>query len=251
MTRTATVVVGLIVLLLAVPAGAQDSQGTVTRYYLTTVKAGHDLKWEQAFKAHVDWHRQQNDTWAWDTYMLVTGERLGQYITISGDHAWADFDAPSVSEQKDAADVISKLGPHVESLSSGFWTERTELSRPPEDPLPSPLIQIVKYRIKPGKNPVFVRAVELFGEANDKTNWTGRYFWFVEYGAGAAARTFWRIVAKPNWASMQPVLASSFQAMAKTYGDEGLQSWIDSFGESVESVKSELWQHRPDLSYVP
>ncbi len=83
MTRTATVVVGLIVLLLAVPAGAQDSQGTVTRYYLTTVKAGHDLKWEQAFKAHVDWHRQQNDTWAWDTYMLVTGERLGQYITIS------------------------------------------------------------------------------------------------------------------------------------------------------------------------
>ena len=94
--------------------------------------------------------------------------------------------------------MISKLGPHVESLSSGFWTERTELSRPPEDPLPSPLIQIVKYRIKPGKNPVFVRAVELFGEANDKTNWTGRYFWFVEYAAARQRARSGASVAKPK-----------------------------------------------------
>ena len=251
MTRIATIGVGLFVLLLVAPAGAQDAQGPVARYYLTTVKPGHDLKWEQAYKEHVDWHRQQNDTWAWDTYMLVTGERLGQYLTISGGHAWADFDAPSVSEQEDEANAMSKLGPHVETLGSGFWTERTELSRPPDDPLPSPMIQTVKYQIKPGKNPVFVGTVQRFGEANDKMSLPHRYYWFVEYGGGAAARTFWRILARPNWASMVPLSPSSFQAMAETYGDEGLQAWIDDFAESVLTVRSKLWQHRPDLSYVP
>ena len=251
MTRTATMGIGLFVLLLAAPARAQDPQGPVTHYYLTTVKPGHDVKWEEALKEHVDWHRQQNDTWAFDTYMLLTGERLGQYLTISDGHPWADYDAPSVSAQEDSTDAMSKLGPHTKSLSSGFLTEQTELSRPPEAPLPSPLIQTVRYQIKPGKNPVFMGTVVRFGEVNDKMNLPHRYFWYSEYGGGAAARTFWRIVGRPNWAAMAPLSPSSFQAVRETHGEEGLQEWIDDFAESVGSVTSNLWQHRPDLSYAP
>ncbi len=48
MTRTVTVVVGLLVLLLAAPAGAQDGTGTLTKWYLFTVKTGHDVQWEQS-----------------------------------------------------------------------------------------------------------------------------------------------------------------------------------------------------------
>ena len=251
MTRIATIGIGLFALLLAAPARAQDPQGPVTQYHLNVVKPGHDAKWEQALQEHIDWHRQQNDTWAFDTYVLLTGERLGQYLTISDGHPWADYDAPSVSAQEDMADAMSKLGPHTESLSSGFLTEQTELSRPPAEPLPSPLIQTVRYRIKPGKNPVFVGTVVRFGRVNDKMDLPHRYFWYSEYGGGAASRTFWRIVGRPNWAAMAPHSPSSFRAVRETDGEDGLQEWIDDFAESVSEVTSNLWQHRPDLSYAP
>ena len=127
-------------------------------------------------KEHLDWHRQHNDTWTWNTYMIVSGERLGQYITMSPDHAWADFDAPAVSEREDAADATSKLGPHIESLSSGFWNELRDLSRPPDASPPYPLIQIIDYGIKFGKRAVFERNVVQFGQTVDATNVPATYF---------------------------------------------------------------------------
>lgn len=241
----------LFVLLLAVPAGAQDKSGTVTRWYLSTVKTGHDLQWEQAFKEHVGWHRQHNDSWTWHTYMIVSGDRLGQYITMSADHAWADFDAPDVSELEHAADTSSKLGPHIESMHSGFWNEILAFSRPPDNPPPFPLIQIIDYRIKPAKRGVFEQNVAQFGEALDTTDFPAAYLWFVKPHGGAAARTFTRIVPRSNWASMEPGSRSSYDAMTETFGAAGLEAWIASFGESVEWLTSELWQYRSDLSHVP
>ena len=253
MTRTATVVVWLIVLLLAAPAHAQDARGTVAKWYLSTVKTGHEMQWEQAMKEHVDWHRQQNDTWTWHTYMIVSGERLGQYITMTTDHAWADFDTPDVAEQEDAADASSRLGPHIESLGSGLWDELPDLSRPPDASPPFPLIQIINYGIKPSKGAVFAGNVVQFGQTVDATNMSFSVLWFVRPDGGAAARTFTRIVPRENWASMQPNpgAKTSFEAVAETFGSAGLQQWIDSFGESVEWLKSEFWQYRPDLSHVP
>ena len=253
MARIVTIVVGLLVLPLAAPAGAQDGSGTLTKWYLSTVKTGHDVQWEQAYKEHLDWHRQHNDTWTWNTYMIVSGERLGQYITMSPDHAWADFDAPAVSEREDAADATSKLGPHIESLSSGFWNELRDLSRPPDASPPYPLIQIIDYGIKFGKRAVFERNVVQFGQTVDATNVPATYLWFVKPDGGAASRTFTRIVPRANWASMEPKPGApgSFEAFRETHGAAGLQQWIDDFGESVEWLTSEFWQHRPDLSYVP
>ena len=112
--------VGLMVLLVSFPALAQEGPSTVTKWYLFTVKSGHDLQWEEAYQEHLDWRRQHKDTWTWQTYMIVSGERLGQYLTMSSGHRWADFDSPSVPGLHDMADATSKLGPHIESLSSGF-----------------------------------------------------------------------------------------------------------------------------------
>ena len=251
MTRTAAVAAALLALLLVAPAVAQDARGTITRWHLFTVKSGHDLQWEQAYQEHLAWQRRQNETWTWNTYVIVSGDRLGQYLTMTMDHAWADFDAPAVSAQERAADRISKLGPHVESVHSGFWNEIRRFSRPPDTPFPFPLIQIIDYGIKPAKRSVFERNLEQFGQTVDETNLPARYFWFVKPHGGAAARTFTRIVPRANWASMEPGNRSSFAAMSETFGEAGLEAWIAAFGESVEWLTSEFWRHRPDLSYAP
>ena len=204
-------------------------------------------------KEHVDWHRQQNDTWTWHTYMIVSGERLGQYITMTTDHAWADFDTPDVSEQEDAADASSRLGPHIESLGSGLWDELPDLSRPPDASPPFPLIQIINYGIKPSKGAVFAGNVVQFGQTVDATNIPATYLWFVKPHGGAGARTYTRIVPLANWAAMKPApgTLNGFDAFSQTFGAAGLEQWMEGFGESVEWLTSEFWQYRPDLSHVP
>ncbi len=100
--------------------------------------------------------------------MIVSGERLGQYLTMTTGHAWADFDTRDVSELEDAADASSRLGSHVESLSSGFWNALPNLTRPPEASPPYPLIQVVDYGIKFSKRSVFERNLEMFLQARDE-----------------------------------------------------------------------------------
>ena len=252
MTRTATLLVGLFILQLFAPADAQENPETVAKWYLHTVKPGHDLQWEEAFKDHVDWHRQQNDTWTWHTYVIVTGDRLGKYITMTTDHAWSDFDSPAVSDQDAAADAIARVGPHVESVSSRFWNELPELSRG-AGALPSPLIQIINYGIKPSKQSVFVRNVLENGQMVDEHNLSVSYFWFVQPDGGAGSRTYTRIVPYENWGALRPRPGATggFAAFAETFGEAGFEQWMARFGESVEWLTSEYWRYRPDLSYVP
>ena len=146
------------------------------------------------------------------------------------------------AEREDAADATSKLGPHIESWSSGFWNELRDLSRPPDASPPYHLIQIIDYGIKFGKRAVFERNVVQFGQTVDATNVPATYLWFVKPDGGAASRTFTRIVPRANWASMEPEPGApgSFEAFRETHGAAGLQQWIDDFGESVEWLTSEF-----------
>ena len=68
----------LSLLMLASPVVAQDGPATVSRSFTVTVRVGHDQQFEEAWKQHIDWHRQQNDSWTWNTWMIVSGTPLGQ-----------------------------------------------------------------------------------------------------------------------------------------------------------------------------
>lgn len=252
MTRAVTAIVGLL-LVVPSPAPAQDATGTMTKWFLATVTPGHDLEWEEAAKQHVEWRRQQNDSWTWYTYKIVSGERLGQYLTITTDHAWADFDSPPVSARDDEADRVTRLGPHIESLSSGFWGELRDLSRPPDMVQPFPLMQIINYGVKVGERATFELNVEQFGQTVDEQNLSAAYLWFMKPDGGAATRTFTRIVPYANWGALGagPGGAVNYGPFIATHGEAGLEQWIDMFAQSVEWLTSEFWEYRPDLSHLP
>ena len=195
--------VGLFLMVLAWPVAAQDAPDTISRSYTSRVKAGHELQFEEALKQHMAWHTQQNDTWRWNTYMLVSGERLGQYISISGGHRWADFDSPAVSEEADNADALAKLGEHVERISSGFANGLAAVSRPPSSSEPSPLVQVLTYRLNQGHGARFRDVLRRFDDAAEETNWSGRYSW-LEILSGGAEGTYILVLPHANWASLAP-----------------------------------------------
>ena len=239
----------LSLMVLAWPVVAQEGPATISQSFTAVVTPGHEQQFEEALKQHMAWHRQQNDTWRWNTSVIVSGERLGQYITISGGHRWADFDSPPVSAEADMADA-ARLFEHVERIASGFGNTLPALSRPPASSEPMPLVQVFTYRVKPGQAPVFQHAVGKFREAAEKTNSPFRYVLIASISGGPVG-TYILVVPHENWASFVPPEQDGLQMLEEALGRQEADAVIEMLNEAVASEVSEIWQYRPDLSYIP
>ena len=97
--------------LLALPAVGQEEGGNVGMIHCLKVQPSAQVRLEEALKKHVDWHRTQKDTWAWNTWTVVTGPDSDQICTGTFGHKWEDFDNPSVSPEADNADAMATWGP--------------------------------------------------------------------------------------------------------------------------------------------
>jgi hypothetical protein len=59
-------------------------------------------------KKHMQFHRNQKDTWTWNTFAVETGDNAGMYVTSSCGHAWKDFDEWEARMGKASPKRISK-----------------------------------------------------------------------------------------------------------------------------------------------
>src|SRR5262249_15602712 len=71
-------------------AGAGD---LIVQVIVGRAKPGSEAQYIEGRKRHVEWHRAQNDKWAWHTYDVMSGEATGSQITVTSPHKWADRDA--------------------------------------------------------------------------------------------------------------------------------------------------------------
>ncbi len=84
-------------LLLAVPAVAQDKGGNIVAVHCNIVQPGAAAKYEEGFMKHMDWHGKQNDPWTLLVWQVITGPDSGTYCSGSFGHNWEDFDNPRLS----------------------------------------------------------------------------------------------------------------------------------------------------------
>ena len=69
-----------------------QNASNVCRVYFSTPKPGMDQQYEAGRKKHMQFHRDQKDTWTWNTFAIETGDNAGMYVTPTCGHAWKDFD---------------------------------------------------------------------------------------------------------------------------------------------------------------
>ncbi len=221
-------------------------EGTISQSFTQIVKTQNVAQFEEAYKNHLKWHRQNNDTWTWNMWSTVTGE-LGRYIVITDDHTWADFDSPPFDVQADNADAIAKLGRFVESVASGFARAMTEVSMPAANPVP--LAQVIEFSLKSGKDGDFLHVIGKFAEAAKQVNWPGRFVWLANESGGTA--DYILVIQHENWASFAPLEMSFPAVLEEVYGRQEANALLDMISKAVESETERTWIHRPDLSYVP
>ncbi len=249
MRRIKGLFIAAAILLLASPVGAQQEPQIVGRVTAVKPKVEMYSKFEDAFKRHLQWHKQ-NDPWPLWTWQIMAGERTGQYVVGTFGHHWEDFDTHAQLDAADQADVRANLAQYVESVVASLVILHPDVSRPPAGEAPLPLTEVVTYQIKIGSYREFARATKKIHEAIVKTNWVPYYLWY-ELADGGEHPAYFLVVPHPNFADFQPP-KKPFEAMLEeVYGREEAESLEKSFDKTVQSVHSEVLRYRPDLSNQP
>jgi hypothetical protein len=236
------------VLLLALPLLAQEKPGTVAAVFIVKPKAGMRQQFEQANKRHMEWHRQQKDTWAVSVWEIVSGEHVGQYGYGTFGHHWKDFDSHAKFDEADMADYLANVAPYVEPVVASYSIRHPEISRPMEGD--APLAEVVEYHLNMGGESDFLMAVRKVHEAIQKINYPV-YYYVNELYNGGEHPTYRFVFPHKNWADFEPPEQTFLAMLEKAYGRDEAQSILKLWDKSVHCVRSQITAYRPDLSYSP
>jgi hypothetical protein len=229
-----------------------QNQNNVCRIYFFTPKPDQVQQFETGRKKHNQFHRSQNDTFTWSTYVVETGDNTGRYVTSTCGHAWKDFDAwENKMGKADAADAAADLAPYVQAGSNGFYVYRADMSLAPPNRPPAPRVSVTIYQLKPGAGNDFIATVKKINDALSKQpDWPKTSGW-LQLLNGGEGPVFVLLSDRQNWAGFEPLPKSVRDVLVETYGEDSANQVLKTIGDSTAHLWSEEALYRPDLSYVP
>ncbi len=241
------VVAGL--LFAGAPLVAQKSPdlGEVTVW---KVKDGAAAAFAEGRKKHMDFHRQQKDTWTWYTWEIVNGDRAGQFITGSFGHYWKDFDGREAFDALDSVDVAKTFGPHATMVTTGTWAMVPEMSRTrPDTTGPPKFSQLTHYQVKLAEVPDFEDAVKEISAALTKIEWPVYSTWYRLVSGGEGPH-YVLSTARASWADFAPTEKSLLEGLTEAVGARRATELLDTVRGATKSLYTEVMAYRPELSYL-
>lgn len=231
-------------------AGVSAESGDAARIVVIRPKDGLAQGFEDGYRRHLAWHRDQQDPWTWYGWSFVLGERVGQFIDGTFGHAWSDFDQ-AVDPAGDAADVAANVAPFADVVSHAAYELLPALStlRLPDS---SAYLELTTYRLEPGRDSLFEELLHIA----HRTRRTG-----ID-GEPALEFAWYRLVsggAPGEYLLMRPLgRFSDLQSAGGFFADlldrrvsESVGTVAAALDLAVADVRSELLRFRPDLSYLP
>jgi hypothetical protein len=242
---------GVVCLLIAGIAGAQEEPGTVGRIYTFKVKAGMEQQFEDAVREHFEWRQQQGDPWTWMAFTVETGEDSGQYGFVSGGHHWSDFDSYD-AELRDAvlANFRQTVWPYVDSYENVITESLPDFSKPPGEDYDFRMVQVFHYYVKYDQAQNWTNAIAKINKALTKHEWPSYYSWSTLLNGGTGP-VYTLAVYHDSWASMAQPDTAFPAVMEEAYGRFEADSIMQAISDSVVKIDSWMARLRPDLSYIP
>lgn len=165
---------------------------------------GHALEFEAALKEHMAWAKEQGSAWGWEVFEITHGKRVGNYLLVSGDHSWADFDTNSEFAAPATARWQAQVSQHVESVAGGIYSMMVGFTRAPEDDLDSyPLRGVSFFSMLPTSGRHFLPNLRKVTDALGTQPSAPPELWYQQVGGGQqgtfmSVRPFRKWVDWPN-----------------------------------------------------
>lgn len=235
--------------IVASPALGQMQDGPLVLAHFVHVDEVDVPDFEEAARAHAQWHRDQGDSWAWPIYQAMTGQGT-EYVALSPNHTWGDFDNPQVPMDEDLDHWVEDGGARfVTSTESAMWMELADVSNPPSDP-PPPIVQVIEWDILPGGEEAVMHGIGKYKEAVDEAGIDFPFTWSRMVSREGPPRIFLAIWAE-SFAEWDQEGSSPMEIMTEAYGAYEARQIFADMAEAWTEVSSRIWVFRPDLSYTP
>lgn len=216
---------------------AQDAPHAITSFVIWKPFAGQEDNFESGYKRHLQWHKTAQDPWSWYGWYFVSGERYGQFMDATFDHAWADFDKP-IKPADDLADNRVNVFPHgeVKSVYKALYLPSVSIRR--QNSLTSKLLRLLTLHVTD-----VTQAAKLLEGIK------GYY-----QNAGVHTLLVYQVVDGGNASQLQILLgAGSFEELGKTDNFieifQGLEQ--KSKQKIIMAATSETLLYRSDMSLFP
>jgi hypothetical protein len=173
---------------------AQTERGPDARIAILRPHDGHTVDFEAGYIRHLEWHRQNRDTWVWCGWSVTFGERQRWFVYASFGHSAASLDSP-VSPAEDERDNVLNVAPHVEYVGNGLYEYLPGLSRGPGDtgePQPTARLEFTTVDLVPGAANAFEAALSAGQSALQ-----GETLWYRMVAGGTAPR-YVRLRPRPS-----------------------------------------------------
>jgi hypothetical protein len=251
MRRTLVTTLAVLLLASAAPAAAQqEAPGVVAKWHLVIAKPGEALQFENSYREHLKLHAANNDPWAWNTWQIVNGQNLGQYVILSPNHTWQEFDRHEQASRMDMADLTANVLPYVQTISSTLEAVEPAISNWTEESAQPKLVEIMVFKLKYDRTRQFYEAAKKLHQAVIDHDPTRQYAWFTTVN-GSDGPKMMLAIPHENWAAMKREGPSVWQLLEQAYGTDGAEKVRSAIESSIRSQHSYILEHRADLSYVP
>jgi hypothetical protein len=185
------IVGALLPTLLVAQTGAQTGRGPYARIAVLQPHDGDTVDFEAGYIRHLEWHRQNRDTWVWYGWTIWAGERQRWFLYATFGHSAASLDNP-VPPAEDERDNISNVTPHAQFVGNALYEYLPSLSRGTGEPQPTPRLELTTVELAPGAANAFEAAL---GAAQSTLQ--GETLWYRMVAGGGAPR-YVRLRPRPS-----------------------------------------------------
>ena len=183
--------------------------GPYARISILRPHDGDTVDFESGYIRHLDWHRQNKDTWVWYGWTIWAGERQRWFVYATFGHSAAELDSP-VSPAEDERDNVSNVTPHGRFVGHALYEYLPGLSRGTGEPQPTARVELTTVELAPGAEESFEAAI-----GAEQSGLKGETLWYRMIAGGTAPR-YVRLRPRPNISAILELGRELPERIAKT-----------------------------------
>jgi len=228
MTHRWFAILGAVLPALLVAQVEQTGRGPYARIAIIRPHDGHTVDFESGYIRHLDWHRQNRDTWTWYGWSVTFSERQRWFVYASFGHSAASLDNP-VSPTEDERDNVVNVAPYVEYAGNALYEYLQGTSRGTGEPEATARVEFTTVDLVPGAAKAFEAALSV-GQAALQ----GETLWYRMIAGGTV----------PRYVRLRP--RPSLTALLDSKSEQALP---DAVKPLVARMTVEILTLRPTMSY--